>query len=72
MLARVDHLAIPVSDRERSRRFHETRSDFGARPARRHPDGVGVVGWWDEPGCVSVRFRDPDGYAVEASSEPFA
>jgi hypothetical protein len=26
-----------------------------------------VVGWWDEPDYVSVKFRDPDGYVVEVS-----
>ena len=37
---RIDHLAIPVSDQERSRRFYETHFGFGARPARRYDDGV--------------------------------
>jgi catechol 2,3-dioxygenase-like lactoylglutathione lyase family enzyme len=36
----VDHLAIPVGDQERSRRFYETYFGFGARPARRYDDGV--------------------------------
>jgi catechol 2,3-dioxygenase-like lactoylglutathione lyase family enzyme len=36
----VDHLAIPVSDQERSRRFYETYFGFGARPPRRYDDGV--------------------------------
>jgi catechol 2,3-dioxygenase-like lactoylglutathione lyase family enzyme len=36
----MDHLAIPVSDQERSRRFSETYFGFGARPARRYDDGV--------------------------------
>jgi catechol 2,3-dioxygenase-like lactoylglutathione lyase family enzyme len=36
----MDHLAIPVSDQERSRRFYETYFGFGARPARRYDDGV--------------------------------
>ena len=36
----MDHLAIPVSDQERSRRFYETCFGFGARPARRYDDGV--------------------------------
>lgn len=34
------HLALPVSDQERSRRFYETYFGFGARPARRYDDGV--------------------------------
>ena len=116
----VDHLAIPVRDQERSRRFYETYFGFGARPPRRYDDGVLMLydakgfalalgptdepivppGWmhfgvglpdretvlalrhrlaadgvefveeWDEPGYVSVKCRDPDGYIVEASWEP--
>jgi catechol 2,3-dioxygenase-like lactoylglutathione lyase family enzyme len=33
-------------------------------------DGVEVVGEWEEPDYVSVKFRDPDGYVVEVSWEP--
>ena len=36
----MDHLAIPVRDQGRSRRFYETYFGFGARPSRRYPDGV--------------------------------
>src|SRR3954452_13377227 len=36
----MDHLAIPVSDQERSRRFYETYLGFGARPSRVYDDGV--------------------------------
>ncbi len=36
----MDHLAIPASDQERSRRFYRTYFGFGARPARRYDDGV--------------------------------
>jgi len=36
----MDHLAIPVRDQERSRRFYETYFGFGARPATRYDDGV--------------------------------
>jgi catechol 2,3-dioxygenase-like lactoylglutathione lyase family enzyme len=36
----MDHLAIPVRDEERSRRFYETYFGFGARPARRYEDDV--------------------------------
>ncbi len=37
----MDHLAIPVRDQERSRRFYETYFfGFGARPARCYEDGV--------------------------------
>src|SRR5262245_26959553 len=116
----MDHLAIPVRDQERSRRFYEAHFGFGARPARRYPGGVLMLydargfalalgpacesvprpAWmhfgvrrqdreavlalrdrlaadsielveeWDEPGYVSVKCRDPDGYIVEAWWEP--
>jgi len=116
----MDHLAIPVTDQERSRRFYETYLGFGRRPPRRYPDGVLVLyreggfalalgpatepvrppAWmhfgvalprrdavfafrdrlaaegvplveeWDEPEYGSVKFRDPDGYIVEAWWEP--
>ncbi len=33
-------------------------------------DGVEIVGVWDDPDYVSVKFRDPDGYVVEVSWEP--
>jgi Glyoxalase/Bleomycin resistance protein/Dioxygenase superfamily. len=36
----VDHLALPVHDQERSRRFYETYFGFGASPAHRYDDGV--------------------------------
>src|SRR4051812_46014551 len=36
----MDHLALPVADQERSRRFYETYFGFGGRPARRYDDGV--------------------------------
>jgi catechol 2,3-dioxygenase-like lactoylglutathione lyase family enzyme len=36
----MNHLAIPVSDQERSRRFYERYFGFDARPARRYDDGV--------------------------------
>jgi catechol 2,3-dioxygenase-like lactoylglutathione lyase family enzyme len=36
----MDHLAIPVRDVERSRRFYETYFGFGASPARRYDDDV--------------------------------
>jgi catechol 2,3-dioxygenase-like lactoylglutathione lyase family enzyme len=36
----LDHLAIPVRDQERSRRFYETYFGFGAGQARRYGDGV--------------------------------
>ena len=36
----MDHLAIPVRDQERSRRFYETYFGFGDRPPRRYADDV--------------------------------
>jgi catechol 2,3-dioxygenase-like lactoylglutathione lyase family enzyme len=36
----VDHLALAVSDRERSRRFYETYFGFDGAPAREYDDGV--------------------------------
>ena len=83
-VASMDHLAIPVRDQERSRRFHETYFGFGARPAlglphrdavlalcaRLSAGGVELVEEWDEPEYVSVQCRDPDGYIVEAAWEP--
>jgi len=36
----VKHLALAVSDRERSRQFYETYVGFGAEPAREYDGGV--------------------------------
>ena len=36
----MDHLAIPVRDQARSRRFYETYFGFDARPAKVYDDGV--------------------------------
>jgi catechol 2,3-dioxygenase-like lactoylglutathione lyase family enzyme len=36
----VKHLALAVSDRERSREFYETYLGFGAEPAREYDGGV--------------------------------
>jgi len=36
----MDHLAIPVTDQERSRRFYEAYFGFGAFPSRVYDDGV--------------------------------
>jgi catechol 2,3-dioxygenase-like lactoylglutathione lyase family enzyme len=35
----VKHLALPVTDQERSRRFYETYFGFGAEPARTYDGG---------------------------------
>ena len=37
---------------------------------RLRADGVPVVGEWEEPDYVSVKFSDPDGYVVEVAWEP--
>jgi|SRR5436190_22903783 catechol 2,3-dioxygenase-like lactoylglutathione lyase family enzyme len=116
----MKHLALPVSDRERSRRFYETYLGFDAEPPREYDggvlmlynadgfslalgpteepiafpsflhfgihlsspeavrtlhsrlkaDGVAIVEEWEEPGYVSVKCLDPDGYVVEAAWEP--
>ncbi len=36
----MDHLALAVTDEERSRRFYESYLGFDARPPRRYDDGV--------------------------------
>lgn len=36
----MKHLALAVTDQERSRRFYETYFGFGARPSRWYDDGV--------------------------------
>ncbi|HEU0336155.1 MAG TPA: VOC family protein [Gaiellaceae bacterium] len=36
----MHHLALAVTDQERSRRFYETYLGFDAEPARRYDDGV--------------------------------
>jgi len=36
----MKHLALPVSDQERSRRFYETYFGFDAEPAREYDGGV--------------------------------
>ena len=80
MVARMDHLAIPVSDQERSRRFYETHTSGSTRGHldatttrdRLVADGIELVEQWDEPDYVSVKCRDPDGHIVEASWEPDA
>ena len=74
----MDHLAIPVRDPERSRRFYESYCGFGAKPARTYDDGVLMLYTADGFALApsrrsrlwSIKFRDPDGYIIEASWEP--
>ena len=40
---RLGHLALPVRDQARSRRFYEEYFGFAAGPAQRYPDGVLIV-----------------------------
>jgi len=44
----MDHLALAVTDQERSRRFYEKYFGFGAQPARRYDDNVLML--YDENG----------------------
>lgn len=57
----MDHLAIPVRDQARSRRFYEAYFGFGARPAKRYDDGV-------------LMLYDATGFALALgpSTEPIA
>jgi catechol 2,3-dioxygenase-like lactoylglutathione lyase family enzyme len=54
----MDHLAIPVRDQERSRRFYETYFGFGARPARRYADGVLML--YDDAGFALALGPSPE------------
>jgi catechol 2,3-dioxygenase-like lactoylglutathione lyase family enzyme len=76
----VRHLALAVTDQERSRRFYESYFGFGAQPARRYGDGVVMLynadgfslalGPTDEPirlpGFLHFGIRLPDPGAVQA------
>jgi catechol 2,3-dioxygenase-like lactoylglutathione lyase family enzyme len=57
----VKHLALPVSDQERSRHFYETYFGFDAEPARRYDGGV-------------LMLYDADGFslALGPTEEPIA
>jgi catechol 2,3-dioxygenase-like lactoylglutathione lyase family enzyme len=57
-LVGMDHLAIPVRDQERSRRFYETYFGFGARPARRYADGVLML--YDDGGFSLALGPNPE------------
>ena len=47
----------------------ETAADVRGFRDRLAADGVELVEEWEEPGYVSVKFRDPDGYVVEYAWE---
>jgi len=57
----VKHLALAVTDQERSRTFYERYFGFGAEPARRYDDGV-------------LMLYNADGFslALGPTSEPIA
>jgi catechol 2,3-dioxygenase-like lactoylglutathione lyase family enzyme len=57
----VKHLALPVSDQERSRHFYETHFGFDAKPSRRYDGGV-------------LMLYNTDGFslALGPSEEPIA
>jgi catechol 2,3-dioxygenase-like lactoylglutathione lyase family enzyme len=54
------HFGVGRSSAEEVREFRD----------RLVADGVEIVGSWEEPAYVSVKFRDPDGYVIEVSWEP--
>jgi hypothetical protein len=67
-------LARPTN-RSGSRSSSTSGLDFTPEEVRALRDrlaaqGVGIVEQWDEPGYVSVKCLDPDGYVVEAAWEP--
>ena len=56
----MDHLALKVSDQERSRSFYETYCGFGARPPRRYEDDTLML--YDDDGfalALGVREFEP-------------
>jgi len=48
----------------------DTPDEVRSFAQRLHADGIPIVEEWDEPGYVSVKCRDPDGYVVELAWEP--
>jgi catechol 2,3-dioxygenase-like lactoylglutathione lyase family enzyme len=48
----------------------ETAAEVRAFRDRLENDGVEIVEFSDEPGYVSVKCRDPDGYVIQFSWEP--
>ena len=59
----MKHLALAVSDQQRSRRFYETYFGFDARPARRYDDDVLMLynrdGFWLALGETGEAIRLP-------------
>ena len=59
----MDHLALPVRDQDRARRFYETYFGFGARPARRYDGDVLML-------YNAAGFALAIGHAAEPVSPP--
>lgn len=82
----MDHLALPVGDQERSRRFYEDYFGFDAGPARQYGDGVLMLhdarGFAlalrrtaepiTRPAWMHFGIALPDRHAVHALRERFA
>ena len=73
----MDHLALKVSDQDRSRRFYESYCGFGARTPRRYSDDTLML-YDDEGFALALGVREfephfgvslPDDAAVRAMAE---
>jgi catechol 2,3-dioxygenase-like lactoylglutathione lyase family enzyme len=51
-------------------RSAESPDEVRALRERLRRDGVPITEEWEEPGYVSVKYRDPDGYVIELAWEP--
>jgi catechol 2,3-dioxygenase-like lactoylglutathione lyase family enzyme len=51
-------------------RSAESPDEVHAFRQRLESDDVEIVEVWNEPGYVSVKCRDPDGYVIEFAWEP--
>ena len=47
----------------------ETPEEVREFRARLEADEIEIVDFWDQPGYVSVKCRDPDGYIIELAWE---